>query len=207
MPLVEVGGQLLAVPVRVSRRVKRPKLVVDGHRRAEVVVPPRTAHAAVEALLQEHRGWLERQLAKPPLELRLGLQRDDCVWFYGEPVPLPDAPAERWYRERAREEAARLATACAGRLGVRYRTLTVRDQRTRWGSCSTRGTLSVNWRLILAPPPILAYVVAHEVCHLVRHDHSREFWRLVAELRPAYADERGWLNEYGHELLAYRPPR
>jgi predicted metal-dependent hydrolase len=193
--------------VRVSRRARRARIVVDGQRRVEVVVPPGTSASAVEALLVRHASWLERQLAKPPLPFRLGLQRDDCVWIGGEPRPLPGVPElGRWYREQARAETLRLARHGAGRLGVAYGAVTIRDQRTRWGSCSPRGTLSINWRLILAPCSILAYVVAHELCHLVRRDHSAAFWRLVAGLRPGYEEERRWLDEHGHELLAYRVP-
>src|SRR5262249_41341675 len=153
------------------------------------------------------RDWLERQLARPPRPLRLGLQRDDCVWVGGIARPLPRvASLERWYRGRARAEAEKLAAEGARRLGVRHGRPSVRDQRTRWGSCSTKGTLSFNWRLILAPRAVFAYVVAHELCHLVRHDHSPSFWDVVGTLRPGFEHERRWLSEHGHELLAYRVP-
>src|SRR5438093_12860345 len=103
MVLVEIGGRPFHVPVRVSRRSRRPRIVVDAQRRVEVVVPPRTGARAVAALLDEHAAWLERQLAKPPQPLVLGLQRDDAVWIGGVPRPLPAArPLERWYREQAR---------------------------------------------------------------------------------------------------------
>ena len=87
-----------------------------------------------------------------------------------------------------------------------YTRITVRDQLTRWGSCSKAGALSFNWRLILAPPAILTYVVVHELCHRVHHDHSAGFWAAVAEARPTYEEERAWLAEHGPELLAYRVP-
>jgi predicted metal-dependent hydrolase len=205
---LEVGGRLVAIPVRVSARARRLKLVVDARREVEVVVPPRTPAHAVDALLVRHRDWLERQLARPPRPFRLGLQRDDCVWASGVPQPVPAvASLDAWYRERARAEATALAGEGAECLGTSFARIAIRDQRTRWGSCSTRGTLSFNWRLILAPRRIFAYVVAHELCHLVRHDHSPAFWRLVGALRPSYEEERRWLNEHGHELLAYRVPR
>lgn len=81
-----------------------------------------------------------------------------------------------------------------------YTSLTIRDQKTRWGSCSGRGTLSFNWRLILAPPEILDYVVVHELCHLTYMNHSKEFWGLVGSVIPDYKVRRKWLKENGHTL-------
>src|SRR5439155_14284422 len=205
--LVEVGGRSIPVPVRVSPRARRLRIVVDAQRRVEVVVPPRTGAGAVAALLAEHAGWLERQLAKPPRPFLLGLQREDVVWVGGLPRPLPPArPFERWYREQARLAVSDVAAREAPGLCVGFRSLAIRDQRTRWGSCSAAGRLSFNWRLVLAPADVLAYVVVHELCHRRRPDHSRAFWSLVGEARPAFRREREWLRTHGDELLAYRPP-
>ncbi|MDQ3823259.1 MAG: M48 family metallopeptidase, partial [Actinomycetota bacterium] len=92
----------------------------------------------------------------------------------------------------------------AARLGVAYERIAIRDQRTRWGSCSRRGTLSFNWRLVLAPTGVLEYVVVHELCHLREPNHSRRFWALLESARPGYRAERQWLRRHGWELLAYR---
>jgi predicted metal-dependent hydrolase len=204
---VEVGGQEVEVAVRRSARARRARVVVDPERNVEVVLPRNAAAAVAERLLVEHSGWLARQLAKPPAELRLGLQRDDVVWLGGMALPRPPVvDLERWYREQARADLGREAAREAARLGLEFERLAIRDQRTRWGSCSARGTLSFNWRLVLAPPAVLSYVVVHELCHLRRHDHSRAFWRLVEEARPTFRAERAWLAEHGRELLAYRVP-
>lgn len=84
--------------------------------------------------------------------------------------------------------------------GGTYNSISIRDQKTRWGSCSGRGNLSFNWRLILAPPEILDYVVVHELCHLTYMNHSKEFWGLVGKVLPNYKDSRKWLKENGHTL-------
>jgi predicted metal-dependent hydrolase len=204
---VDVGGRTIEIDVRVSQRVKRAKIVVDPFRNVEIVVPPQTHDDAVEALLFEHRAWLERQLAKPPKSLAIGLQRDEVVWIGGLALPVPRVPSlEAWYREQAGIEVTRVLEREAGRLRIAYRSVAIRDQRSRWGSCSRRGALSFNWRLILAPQAILAYVVVHELCHVLRHDHSPVFWELVALARPTFQGERRWLAEHGHELLAYQVP-
>ena len=149
-------GRTIHIPVRVSSRSRRLKIVVDGRREAVIVVPPRTTARAVDKLLADHREWLEHELAKPPRPFRLGLQRDDAVWLGGVPRPLPGGVRlDRWYRERAREETARIVEREADRIGVTYSSIAIRDQRTRWGSCSPRGTLSFNWRLVMAPSEAL----------------------------------------------------
>ncbi len=181
--------------------------MVDGSQNVEIVVPPRAPEGLVEQMLADHRGWLERQLAKPPRPFRLGLQRRDCVWIGGLAMPLPAVvDLAAWYRGEARHEAGRVLAEEADRIGVSYRALAIRDQRTRWGSCSATGTLSFNWRLVIAPHAVLRYVVVHELCHRLRHDHSRAFWQLVAQHRPTHKDEKAWLDEHGPELLAYRVP-
>lgn len=81
-----------------------------------------------------------------------------------------------------------------------YVNITIRDQKTRWGSCSSRGTLSFNWRLMLAPPRVLDYVVVHELCHIKHMDHSKEFWEMVESVLPDYKERRQWLKEHGNEL-------
>lgn len=82
----------------------------------------------------------------------------------------------------------------------RYSRITIRDQKTRWGSCSSKGTLSFNWRLMLAPPAVLDYVVVHELCHLTHMNHSKDFWRCVEWILPNYKEQKKWLKEHGHEL-------
>jgi predicted metal-dependent hydrolase len=205
---VEIGGRAVDIPVRVSRRARKLTIHVDAHHNVEIVVPPRTRQDEIDSLLFEHRAWLERQLAKPRKEFQLGLQRDDVVWIGGLALRTPPVSSlDAWYRDQARVEIERAVKRESRRLGVEVQSLAIRDQRTRWGSCTRAGALSFNWRLILAPPAILVYVVVHELCHILRHDHSPEFWELVAKHRPTYAEERAWLRDHGPELLAYQVPK
>lgn len=118
------------------------------------------------------------------------------------PTGAAGLPAlERFYRRCARIEiAAKLDQACRV-AGSAYSSLAIRNQRTRWASCSPNGTMSFNWRLLLAPEPVLDYVVWHEVCHLEVMDHSRRFWALVARFCPEHSKHAAWLRRHGHTLV------
>jgi predicted metal-dependent hydrolase len=107
---------------------------------------------------------------------------------------------EGWYRRRARLEVEPRLDAACRRAGTRYTRLSIRAQRTRWASCSSTGAMSFNWRLLLAPPEILDYVVEHEVAHLEVLDHSPRFWRLLGSRSPAYREHERWLRRNGPAL-------
>lgn len=108
-------------------------------------------------------------------------------------------------RKLARLEAKALLDEEAGRLGVDYSGPRIADQKSLWGSCTPDGLISLNWRLLLAPPPVLRYVVVHELCHRRHLDHSARFWRLVDRQMPDHADWRSWLREHGAGLHAVLP--
>jgi predicted metal-dependent hydrolase len=120
-------------------------------------------------------------------------------------VPAGEAEAraaiERWYRRQARLEIAPRLDAAAAAVGKSYTKLTIRDQRTRWGSCSSTGAMSFNWRLLLAPEIVLEYVVRHEAAHLAVMDHSPRFWAVMARLMPGYQQPRRWLRDHGATLV------
>lgn len=102
---------------------------------------------------------------------------------------------EIWLRETARVEIEQVAARLAQTMHVSFASLTIRDQRTRWGSCSSKGTLSFNWRLVMTPPTILQYVVIHELAHLTVPNHSAVFWQRVALFYPDYKKARLWLKK------------
>ena len=84
--------------------------------------------------------------------------------------------------------------------GGHYEKIMIRDQKTRWGSCSQTGTLSFNYRLMMAPPEVIDYVIVHELCHLTHMNHSKAFWNMVADILPDYTERKKWLKVHGHEL-------
>jgi predicted metal-dependent hydrolase len=107
---------------------------------------------------------------------------------------------ERWFRRRAHTLIPdRLMTANQA-FGFRYGRVTIKEQKSRWGSCSRAGNLNFNWRLLMAPLPVLDYVLIHELAHLQELNHAPAFWQLVASACPDYQTQRRWLREHGHTL-------
>ncbi len=111
------------------------------------------------------------------------------------------AALEKRYIQAAKDYFPKRAAYYLPFTGGSFQRITIRDQKTRWGSCSARGTLSFNWRLMLAPPAVLDYVVVHELCHLTHMNHSPAFWALVESVCPDYRIHRKWLKEHGQELI------
>ena len=153
-----------------------------------LTVPAWISDLEIERIVASQRDWIARERARQRPRLRL------------DPSDVCEAEA----RLAARELVAMVIDEEVPRLGVSPRRIQIRDQRSRWGSCSTRGTLSFNWRLVLAPFDVLDYVVVHELCHLLEPNHSRRFWKLVEARRPRWRTQRGWLREHGAELLAFK---
>jgi predicted metal-dependent hydrolase len=142
----------------------------------------------IDQIIAAHRDWIAAERAKHVPRLALD----------------PDV-SEAEARVATRELATMIADEVEPALGVRRHAIHIRDQKTLWGSCSPRGTLSFNWRLVLAPFEVLDYVVVHELCHLREPNHSRRYWQLVDRHRPRWRNQRDWLHEHGAELLAFRP--
>ncbi len=211
--------------VRRSSRARRVRVAVTPEGGVEVVLPLRApARMAGEALV-ELRPWIDRRLAEvasaqatvaaragtvPYLGADLALvpePRRTRVRRVGDTLLVPAAPAaqrealERWYRRQARAEVAPRLDVAVARLGRSYTKHTIRGQRTRWGSCSSTGAMSFNWRLLLAPEEVLDYVVWHEACHLAVMDHSPRFWALVQHHVPGYEGPRRWLRDHGRTLV------
>jgi len=209
--------------IRRSDRARRVRVVVDV-RGVEVVLPRRAATREAAAAVRELRPWIERRVAELEAARAAVRARGEFVPYLGRALRLVPEPGrsrvhrrgdellvpageaqrpalERFYRRAAQTEIApRLQRACAA-LGVSYSRLTIRAQRTRWGSCSPSGTLSFNWRLLLAPEPVLDYVIWHEACHLRVLDHSPRFWSLLAARCPDYRQHVRWLRRHGATLV------
>jgi predicted metal-dependent hydrolase len=113
-------------------------------------------------------------------------------------APLAKKRFENWYREQARLFLTERLQYFSHLYNFHYSQIRITSARTRWGSCSGRGTISFTWRLVMAPPEIIDYVVLHELAHTVHHNHSPQFWNLVQSMQPDYAAKRKWLKQNSH---------
>jgi predicted metal-dependent hydrolase len=107
---------------------------------------------------------------------------------------------EQWYRRQAAEFIGRKADKLSSRLGLTYNRLIIRGQKTRWGSCSQKGNLSFNWNLMIAPEPVIDYVIIHELIHIQEMNHTKRFWKLVDKHCPRWREHKKWLKDHGAEL-------
>lgn len=215
---------------RSPRRRKSISLRVEaGHLR--VLAPARTPLAQIDDLIQQRAEWIAQRLeAPPPSRLRDQLKPGGSLPLLGEPIPVVDGPhpflfhddpfsgfgphfsvnpyadgiaeaAEAWLRRYARTEIVDRVESWSEQVDAYPARIQIRDQKTRWGSASTRGTLSFNWRLIFAPPEILDYVVVHELCHLIQPDHSSKYWALVESVMPDAQHHRRQLRDISDTLI------
>jgi predicted metal-dependent hydrolase len=216
--------------VRESARARRFTVRIDaGAESVELVLPRRASLAAALRFLETRRDWVAASLAELPEHVAFAdgalvpvLGAPHRIRHLGErslavrTVAIVDgeirvvgaAPhVARRVRDHlialARVELNRRARALAARIDRRVTRITVRDTKSRWGSCSAAGALAFSWRLILAPETVLDYVVAHEVAHLAEMNHGPRFWRLVETLAPGAASQRGWLRRNRARLLRY----
>jgi predicted metal-dependent hydrolase len=221
-------GLGVPVAIRISPRARRLSLRVDAVARGvELVLPRRFAANTAIGFVVRHRGWIAARVAAMPPPLRLAdgttvpvfgvphrIRRitepaaapvtigDGEIRVRGAPEHLPRRVIDH-LKVLARRDFASRAHLLAARLGKSVTRVGVRDPKSRWGSCSAKGTLSFSWRLVFAPEQVIDYVVAHEVSHLVEMNHSPRFWRVVASLIPDTAGPRAWLRRHRTELFSY----
>ncbi len=112
---------------------------------------------------------------------------------------------EQWYREQARNKIEPMVAALSRRMGLRYNRITLKGQKTLWGSCSRNRNLNFNWRLMMTPETVIEYVVVHELAHLKHMNHSRRFWQIVETHCPYWREHRKWLREHSQQLACLLP--
>jgi hypothetical protein len=226
---LEVAGKRLPLLLVPNARARRYVLRLRPDGTARVTVPRGGSLAEARRFADRHRPWLEAQLQRPPVarpvpqEWRIGSQilfRGDLVRLEAEanghvairlgeekfPIANLDAdlrPAvEKHLRRLAEWELPPRVMELAAAHQLTVRRVTVRSQRTRWGSCSRRATVSLNWRLIQTPGFVRDYIVLHELMHLREMNHSARFWRQVETVCPDYLQAERWLKQHSALLRA-----
>ncbi|WP_194093823.1 M48 family metallopeptidase [Marivivens aquimaris] len=220
------GNPPIAITLRRSTRARRISLRisrVDG--RVTLTIPKKVSEAEGMAFAREREEWLRGHLSemsgvnvvgigsKVPVrgilrEVTAGQGRS--IAMNDSQLIVPGDPARAGVRVQAmlktmaRDALAEASDRYAAKVGKQYNKITLRDTRSRWGSCTSRKDLMYSWRLIMAPAEVLEYVAAHEVAHLVEMNHSDAFWNVVEGIYPDYRKVRHWLRVNGQDLHSYR---
>jgi predicted metal-dependent hydrolase len=219
---VPLGGQIIPLAIRRHRRARRISLRLSPARDGIVMtLPQRASVTSGMDFLHSKAGWV---LANVEPDKAVALADGAILCILGENCTIrrmegrglsglsggelrihsaPEFVARRvrdFLKKQLREACIARAQAMAAALGKTVREVKIRDTRSRWGSCSTDGTLTFHWQLVFAPAPILDYLVAHEVAHLKEMNHSARFWKVVGALFPDHARARKWLKREGHTL-------
>jgi predicted metal-dependent hydrolase len=224
---IVIDGKSILVTFKRNSLCKRMVLrLTSNGAGVNVTVPQRTSLAEALRFVESSKPWIKRTMAaRAPT---IAFQHGQSVLFRGEPhqieasggrrglvqcldqkiiVPGDEAHVARrlldWLKVEAKRELITASQIYATQMNVKFRRLTLRDQSTRWGSCSVSGDLSYSWRLILAPAFVLDYVAAHEVAHLKEMNHGPRFWRLVIMNCKQAKEARDWLRLHGRELHRY----
>lgn len=227
---VDLGERVVEVEVRRSTRARTTRIQLGRDVPLCVIVPDGASDEYAQDAVRNKAAWVLGKLrlvedarSRPSA---LGLTRSGTVWVHGAPVELSRADVRasrlcegrllvptdddgtatwRWYRNQARAWLVNLTYEEAARLGAEVHRVSVRDQRTRWGSCSRHAHISLSWRLFLAPEDVARYVVVHELVHLDVPNHSKAFWRRLAIVYPEWRGASDWLARHGYELREYDP--
>lgn len=225
-------GEVIRIELRRSPQARRMLLRIDLVRGVPVLtMPARTRLATAERFATAHLGWLRARLARLPAGVPLvcgalvplrgvehrivqGPPRGAPVTVRAVGDGTPELVVcgaaegiarriETFLRAEARRDLQRACAHYAARHGVTIGRITVKDTRSRWGSCSARGDLAFSWRLVMAPPPVLDYLAAHEVTHRHEMNHSARYWRLLRSVCPQTDESEAWLKRHGAGLHRY----
>jgi predicted metal-dependent hydrolase len=229
---IRCDGEIVSVRLRRNAQARRYTLRIHAATRdVALTMPKRGSLREAKAFAERHATWIATRLKRLPLATPFA--HGTIIPLRGVPHRIEHRPGARgtvWaecgddgaqllcvaggeahlarrVRDYLKREAKRDldagSKAAARALGVTLARVSVRDQTSRWGSCSTSGVLSYSWRLILAPPFVLEYLAAHEAAHLVEMNHSARFWRLVERICPDFRRAKAWLNAHGSDLHRY----
>jgi predicted metal-dependent hydrolase len=226
---IDLLGNDVEFGVRRSSEATKPRIDVDIH--GVTVIIPNSVDVQPTEVLRENAAWVvekqrnferhrekipdrsfeggetfpllgtERELIIEPARSHSVTDTSICLRKSTVEQSTVKQVLENVYRREARDHFSERADYYAEEMGVEYGKIEIRNQRTKWGSCSTTGTISLNWRLVMAPPEVVDYVVVHELAHLREANHDDVFWSLVAEYDPEYEDHAQWLEENSTQLI------
>jgi hypothetical protein len=211
----------------VRSKRKTLALIVETDGTLTVRAPMRMKRADIRGFIEAKQDWIKRKQSKAREDASFSRRYEDgeIFWYLGKEIPLRIVPTGKpalvmdgsfkltksaqsnaesvfttWYRGQARKVLTERVDCFAQEHGFNIGKIRISSARTRWGSCSSRDTLSFTWRLVMAPPKVIDYVVVHELCHLREMNHSKAFWAQVEAILPDYKRHRKWLKDNGAKL-------
>ncbi len=210
-----------------SAKAKRLTLRIDAKERLPILtIPSRCSAKRAVEFVEMHRAWLEENLQKIPAIKHF--ENGEKISLMGKEYIINHCPQKRcgvmieedniivsgskeflhrricdFIKKKAQEQLLKKSQTLANKIGCHVNHVSIKDTKSRWGSCSSLENINYNWRICMAPKYVINYLVAHEVSHLLHQDHSREFWQCVKKLCPDAAKGRLWLKNYGKELYRY----
>ncbi|KAF0195583.1 MAG: hypothetical protein FD169_1261 [Bacillota bacterium] len=219
--VIDIGTFQLPFTIKVSKRVKhRYSYRLDPTLGLLVTIPKGSNPRTALELLERKHDWLVRalEMQQPrgnmllgkPLSIAFDSDLRDGPQLKDGQLVMPERGANResqvtaWYVKQAQEYLERRLPELAHTMGVAPHKIHLKDQRTRWGSCSSKRNLNFNWRLIMTPPQVFDATIIHELAHLRELNHSTKFWDIVREHNPEYLEAKAWLKEHGSRIRAWR---
>jgi hypothetical protein len=185
-----------AVPVIWRRNLKARRYILRVKRPACLVatIPRGGSKWEAWAFVQRSHQWIAKQLAKAAPEPKTQ------SWFRGRKIPVAEFDIAA-AQHAAAIELTRRTRELAAQTDSEITRITIRNQRTRWGSCSRRGAISLNWRLIQTPQFVIDYIILHELMHLRQMNHSKRFWAEVEKVCPTWREAEKWIRQHGREIM------
>ena len=213
---------MTAFDYTIIRNKKRKRVVISitPENTVKVSAPNWIAKSRIIEFVEEKSDWIQKHLKKNKLKKpkpSFTGNHTDEFYYLGSPITLKkileianikqDLPTEKiktkllkWYRQLATEIIEDRVLIWSKHIPKKPKIIRFKTMRSRWGSCSSLDNLNFNWKLIMAPLDVIDYVVIHELCHLIQHNHSPKFWALVESIMPDYKSHKKWLGEHGYLL-------
>lgn len=184
------------------KAVRHARINVNEKKEVRFIIPKSFSEDEIQRLIVQKSDWIKDKLAFFEKEEILDFELPKAnILYLGEAHPKPKIDVVKWYRTEAKNYLTKRTEFLAKKYNFKYNRLFVRDSKNKWGNCSKEKNISLNWRLIKAPPQVIDYVILHELCHSVILKHTQAFWLKLSTVCPSYNEQAEWLKKYGKSFF------
>ena len=184
------------------KAVRHARINVNEKKEVRFIIPKSFSEDEIQRLIVQKSDWIKNKLVFFEKEEFLDFELPKAnILYLGEAHPKPKTDVVKWYRTEAKNYLTKRTEFLAKKYNFKYNRLFVRDSKNKWGNCSKEKNISLNWRLIKAPPQVIDYVILHELCHSVILKHTQAFWLKLSTVCPSYNEQAEWLKKYGKSLF------